>query len=160
MCVRVTHSCNTHTPALKSCCVQVSLLSCFETADTWRDWTVGVHGIIIECVVCLGRVACTRHSPYLFRMLEQVLAISAPHQGSHVTWVACLACLFCPAPCCPARSLPHTAPGRCLVGSKTPSWARAAQPHKQCWCRQFKQGSESDCGLPVRVSHAPFIGPW
>lgn len=27
---------------------KVSLLSCFEAADTWRDWEVGVHGIIIN----------------------------------------------------------------------------------------------------------------
>jgi AMMECR1 domain-containing protein len=31
--------------------VQVSLLSCFETAANWKDWEIGKHGIIIECVL-------------------------------------------------------------------------------------------------------------
>jgi AMMECR1 domain-containing protein len=26
----------------------VSLLCCFERADSWRDWQVGTHGLIIE----------------------------------------------------------------------------------------------------------------
>jgi uncharacterized protein (TIGR00296 family) len=33
---------------LKQLGCKVSLLSRFETAASWRDWTVGTHGIIIE----------------------------------------------------------------------------------------------------------------
>ncbi len=27
---------------------KVSLLSCFERAESWQDWDIGVHGIVIE----------------------------------------------------------------------------------------------------------------